>query len=257
MAARPTALPSPIATARARLRAPQGVALQADSKFPVIRAAYPFVAAKLLTDPSPRLQRALLDLLRKRRGRGGAAHLVQLVSILDHALSVSDPLTLTERLAQIYLIPEHAPLVRELMDQAIDMLDFLSTRAPEVADRVIGANDTPTPGETAAEAELRRTALAVQKAVRGAREVLGELASGSPVALSRAQRLMRALLAEPMGQQFVLEFGLKLGERATVRSAGLLLEWPENQLPGAHHRMNMDETPDLPARGEAAATRSV
>jgi len=136
----PFALP-PFYTAVIRcLGVLEGVALQADAKFPVIRAAYPFVAAKLLTDPSPRLQQALLDLLRKRSSKqGGASHLTRLVGILEHALGYTDPLTLTENLAQIYLIPEHAPLVRELMDQAVDMLDYLASRAPELVD---GALDT-------------------------------------------------------------------------------------------------------------------
>ena len=75
--------------------------------------------------------------------------------------------------------------------------------------------------------------------IRDRREVLGELVSGSPTAHSRAQRLVRALLAEPMGQQFVLEFGLKLGERATVRSVGAVLQWPEEQLPGAQYRLDL------------------
>mmetsp|Transcript_13925 Transcript_13925/g.37414 ORF Transcript_13925/g.37414 Transcript_13925/m.37414 type:complete len:343 (+) Transcript_13925:92-1120(+) len=216
----------------------EGVALQADASFPVIKSAYPFIASKLLTDPSPELQRALLDLLRKRDGRDAGAHLVHLVSLLEQAMDITDPLTLTERLASLYLVPEHAPLVRELMEQAVDMLEYLAVTGA-------GKAGTDDAGETRSERHgsqkkrdlndeaLRRTAQAVQSGVDGMQEVLAELAAGSQPARDRAGRVSRAILAEPMGQQFVLEFGLKLGERAALRSAATLLDWPEEQLPYA------------------------
>lgn len=218
--------------------------MQADAGFPVIRAAYPFVAAKLLTDPSPRLQAALLDLLSKkgRDGRSGPANLPQLVGLLQHALGEADALQLAEQLAAIYLSPQHAPLVRELMGQAVDMLDYLGSRAPELADATVGGLDPPVAGggggvaraEGPADAELRQTAAAVQHALAGVRQVAAEIAGGSPAARARAQRLARALLSEPMGQQFALEFALKLSERAAVRGAGALMGWPAEQMPGAH-----------------------
>ena len=44
---------------------PQGVALQIDSEFAIIKSAYPFIASRLLTDRSPRLQSALMALIFK------------------------------------------------------------------------------------------------------------------------------------------------------------------------------------------------
>jgi hypothetical protein len=215
--------------------------LQADAKFPVIRTAYPFVAAKLLTDPSPRLQLALLAILRKGKGKSSAANLRQTAAILRQALASTDPLTLAERLASIYLAPEQAPFVRELMDQVIDLLDELSARAPDLVVSTAVATASAAAGVSAAAAppagaddaddaeaaeERRLTALAVESALQSLRDVLTELASGSPVVHTRAQVLVRTLLDRPMGQQYAGEFAAKLSERAAARTKGVLKDWP-------------------------------
>lgn len=258
--------------ARAAHARTQGVALQSAASFPIIRAAYPFVAAKLLTDPAPRLQRALLGMLRRQRSARGSARLAQFIELLEHALRATDPLTLTERLAATYLHEEHAPLLRELMGQLVDELDLLISRAvgvggaAELARPAAQASGRRAPaaaasagsaavgeaGEVVAEEE-EFPHDALERAVHALRVALGELASGSVDARSHAERLTRALLSQPLGQQMALELGLKLNERAMLRGAGLALGWPEHQLHTSRHPVSEADGIDGAGPGPHAA----
>ena len=59
----------------------EGLALQVDDDFRIISDAYPYIASRLLTDPSPELQSALQQLLFKE----GRARWERLLQLLERA----------------------------------------------------------------------------------------------------------------------------------------------------------------------------
>ena len=96
---------------------------QVDEDFTIIKDAYPFVAARLLTERSPQLQRALSALL----FREGALRWDFLEELLTAAAQTSeyDLLAVVEQLADYMLSEEGAPLQGALASQLVDELDTL------------------------------------------------------------------------------------------------------------------------------------
>ena len=111
----------------------EGVALQVDSDFAIIQDAYPYIASRLLTDSSPRLQRALAALVFEGGvdgGEGGGSGQLRwdyLMALLENALSADDYdlLAAAEQLSAYLLSPDGQPLQRALVDQLVEELDEL------------------------------------------------------------------------------------------------------------------------------------
>lgn len=110
----------------------EGLAIQVDSNFRIINDAYPYIASRLLTDPSEDLQRALQQLLfttdtnRLRWDR--------LEELLEQATSIND-YDATQALDQLikYLVSPQAKNIREnLASELINSFDVLESEATDL-----------------------------------------------------------------------------------------------------------------------------
>ena len=104
----------------------EGVALQVDGSFAIIQDAYPYIASRLLTDPSPRLQAALYSLI----FRNGELQWNYLEGLLEKASKSSDSdmnalVSAVEQLADYLLSPEGEPALNSLKLQLVEELDEL------------------------------------------------------------------------------------------------------------------------------------
>ena len=105
----------------------EGLALQVDDKSAIIHDAYPYIAARLLTDRSPQLQRALVTLI----FRDGAIQWHLLEGLLDNAAGSRelDLLAAAEQLSGYLLSPEGSPMLERLTDEIVDEIDTLGAES--------------------------------------------------------------------------------------------------------------------------------
>ena len=109
----------------------EGVALQVDEGFALIQGAYPYIASRLLTDRSPRLQRALTSLLFEPPPTPSAGlgrlRWDYLEALLTQAAETAeyDALETLSQLADYLASDEGAPLQAALAEQLVDEIDAL------------------------------------------------------------------------------------------------------------------------------------
>ena len=125
----------------------EGVALQVDPSVAVIHAAYPYVAARLLTERSPRLQAALASLLLD--DATGRLRWESLEALLESAVGSTDydAIAAAEQLAEYLLSPSGQPLQQVLVEQLVEWLDELGAESAEYLARGVVALAAPVLGE--------------------------------------------------------------------------------------------------------------
>lgn len=99
----------------------EGLAIQVDQNFRIISDAYPYIASRLLTDPSKELQAALYQLL----FNNGIPRWERLLELLEKASATSDyDVSLAMDGLVTYIISEEGLVTRELLaNQTIEVLD--------------------------------------------------------------------------------------------------------------------------------------
>ncbi len=99
----------------------EGLAIQVDQNFRIISDAYPYIASRLLTDPSKELQAALYQLL----FNNGVPRWERLLELLEKASATSDyDVSLAMDSLVTYVVSEEGAVTRELLvNQTIDALD--------------------------------------------------------------------------------------------------------------------------------------
>ena len=105
----------------------EGIAINVDPNFKVLSKAYPYVAKRLLTDPSPELRTSLRDLLFK----DGSFRWNRLENLLKNARN-SDDYDLNQVLNQTldFLFSERGAFIREnLIDEIVKGVDTLGRRS--------------------------------------------------------------------------------------------------------------------------------
>ncbi|MBD2740238.1 AarF/ABC1/UbiB kinase family protein [Coleofasciculus sp. FACHB-1120] len=132
----------------------EGIAINVDPNFKVLSKAYPYVAKRLLTDPSPELRASLRDLLFK----DGSFRWNRLENLLKNA-RFSDDYDLTQVLNQTldFLFSERGAFIREhLTDEIVKGIDTLGRRTFQnvtysLRERVgMTVNEAPPSVETSA-----------------------------------------------------------------------------------------------------------
>ncbi|MBD1888667.1 MULTISPECIES: AarF/ABC1/UbiB kinase family protein [unclassified Coleofasciculus] len=135
----------------------EGIAINVDPNFKVLSKAYPYVAKRLLTDPSPELRASLRDLLFK----DGSFRWNRLENLLKNA-RFSDDYDLTQVLNQTldFLFSERGAFIREhLTDEIVKGIDSLGRRTFQnvtysLRERVgMTVNEAPPSAETPASLE--------------------------------------------------------------------------------------------------------
>jgi predicted unusual protein kinase regulating ubiquinone biosynthesis (AarF/ABC1/UbiB family) len=109
----------------------EGIAINVDPNFKVLSKAYPYVAKRLLSDPSPQLRASLKDLLFKE----GSFRWNRLENLLKNARS-SDDYDINQVLDQTldFLFSERGEFIREsLANELVNNIDSASRRALNTA----------------------------------------------------------------------------------------------------------------------------
>ena len=105
----------------------EGIAINVDPNFKVLSKAYPYVAKRLLTDPSPRLRTSLKELLFK----DGSFRWNRLENLLNNARNSND-YDLNQVLDQTldFLFSERGEFIREqIANELVNSIDTASRRA--------------------------------------------------------------------------------------------------------------------------------
>ncbi|MCT7950913.1 AarF/ABC1/UbiB kinase family protein [Ancylothrix sp. C2] len=113
----------------------EGIAINVDPNFKVLSKAYPYVAKRLLTDPSPELRASLRDLLFKE----GSFRWNRLENLLKNAQS-SDDYDISQALNQAleFLFSERGDFIRDyLVDEIVKSVDTLSRQSLQNATAVV------------------------------------------------------------------------------------------------------------------------
>lgn len=197
----------------------EGVAIQVDPNFKILRESYPYIASRLLTDPAPELQQALQCLLFD----GNTPRWNRLESLLESASGTSeyDVSLAAEQLLSFLLSPKGKELRYTLADQLTEEVDSLSsdvfsyyTAAIASAGRAAGIRLPPA---------LQRTEPPVRtKAMQNAEKVAQILSRSNGFNPAKFAPVLRKLVREPEGQRLGVEVAVSLAERfatSAVRAA--------------------------------------
>ena len=249
----------------------EGVALQVDGSFAIIQDAYPYIASRLLTDPSPRLQAALYSLI----FRNGELQWNYLEGLLEKASKSSDSdmnalVSAVEQLADYLLSPEGEPALNSLKLQLVEELDELGAEsASYVLQSLTSILMAPQPGGAAASSGssssgsssssssqapamptipgplgiiIEQMGVALNqlplpppspRLERAVRtlERLQRSAIASEVDLTRVGTLVATLLAQEAVQRQLTDFTLQLVQRGVQRGIRALFALPETAEP--------------------------
>ena len=249
----------------------EGVALQVDGSFAIIQDAYPYIASRLLTDPSPRLQAALYSLI----FRNGELQWNYLEGLLEKASKSSDSdmnalVSAVEQLADYLLSPEGEPALNSLKLQLVEELDELGAEsASYVLQSLTSLLMAPQPGGAAASSGssssgsssssssqapamptipgplgiiIEQMGVALNqlplpppspRLERAVRtlERLQRSAIASEVDLTRVGTLVATLLAQEAVQRQLTDFTLQLVQRGVQRGIRALFALPETAEP--------------------------
>lgn len=109
----------------------EGLAIQIDSNFRIISDAYPYIASKLLTDPSPELQAALQQLLFTEQGK---LRWDRLEELLEKAMTIPDyDVAMAIDHAIKYLVLPQASAMRiQLAEELVNGFDQLESEAVDL-----------------------------------------------------------------------------------------------------------------------------
>jgi predicted unusual protein kinase regulating ubiquinone biosynthesis (AarF/ABC1/UbiB family) len=224
----------------------EGIAINVDPNFKVLSKAYPYVAKRLLTDPSPELRTSLKELLFK----DNSFRWNRLENLLKNARD-NDDYNLSQGLNQAleFLFSERGTFIRDRVAQAVvNNLDLLSQDAARNISAVMGewfgfqvptdSNEVATPDNTPQD---RQTLEQIQR-IWG---ILQETPGFDPMQLvSMIPQLVVKPETQQMGQQIIGS----LAQRAMVRFIRGLLAGDESEVePSATAHPTIPTPASLPA----------
>ncbi|KKD38018.1 ABC1 kinase family protein [Limnoraphis robusta] len=220
----------------------EGIAINVDPNFKVLSKAYPYVAKRLLTDPSPQLRTSLKDLLFK----DGSLRWNRLENLLKNARD-SDDYDINQVLDQTldFLFSERGEFIRErLANEIVKNIDLASRNALTKAQLKVAewmgikppsSNGTkPVVTSTQNQSNLEQ----IQRIVA----ILQETKGFDPMILVQK---VPELLAKPevrqLGQQVAGELAQKTAARL-IRELLISEDYPETQKNG-HHSSSEPQAP--------------
>jgi aarF domain-containing kinase len=108
----------------------EGLGRKADSQFSIISACYPYLARRLLTDPSPRTQKALEDMLYGSSAVGSRRlDLERLASLAEVAQASTLAPAASRELIDVLLAPEGNYVQQLLLEEMSVLLEALVRQA--------------------------------------------------------------------------------------------------------------------------------
>lgn len=210
----------------------EGVAIQVDPNFKILRESYPYIASRLLTDPAPELQQALQCLLFD----GDRPRWNRLESLLESAAAAGggdyDVSQAAEQLIAFVLSPQGKQIRYNLADELTAEVDALSADVTQyyvsAAARAGAAAGVRLPRALAALPPPTTTPTMLNA------ERVARILSRSPgFSASKMRPLVFRLLREPEGQRIGLEVAVSLAERFASRAVRATFGLPplEDQRP--------------------------
>jgi predicted unusual protein kinase regulating ubiquinone biosynthesis (AarF/ABC1/UbiB family) len=221
----------------------EGIAISIDPNFKVLSKAYPYIAKRLLTDPSPQLRASLRDLLFKE----GSFRWNRLENLLRNARDSQDyniDKVLNEALD--FLFSERGEFIREkLADELVKGIDLLGQRAlfnfSSALREQVGMSVTKTP------LTLQNNAQSLEH-FQNILKIISETPGFDPAHLLP---LIPQLLVKPETQTMGQKIASRLAQRVVARAIRGLLLQPEEvnsmgegpraatRLPGESHRLSL------------------
>ena len=204
----------------------EGVAIQVDPGFRIVNDAYPYVAARLLTDESPELRRALTNLLFKDQ----TPQWSRFEALLNRASSSSeyDASAVASYLITALTEESAGPLREKLVDDLADALDYLGVGVALDFAAALGV-DLPEP-PAFLDGHYEGAAPPAAAALLAARDfLLGGDDTGDVdlEAFQRAARKVRpvaqSLVDAPALRAALVEILARVSERAASRAIRLAL----------------------------------
>ncbi|MEL7037400.1 MAG: AarF/ABC1/UbiB kinase family protein [Cyanobacteria bacterium J06592_8] len=234
----------------------EGIAINVDPNFKVLSKAYPYVAKRLLTDPSPQLRASLKDLLFKE----GSLRWNRMENLLKNARN-SDDYDINQVLDQTldFLFSERGAFIRErIANEIVNNIDLASqnalTRVQSTVAEWMGvkppASNQKKPATPASKPGQSQSNLEHIQRIIG---ILQETEGFDPIVL--VQRVPD-LLAKPEVRQLGQQVAGELAQRTAARLIRELLLPEENPdtLTNGHHS---SEAPakSLPPASLSASSR--
>eukprot|EP00178_Gracilaria_changii_P000471 TRINITY_DN1058_c0_g1_i1.p1 TRINITY_DN1058_c0_g1~~TRINITY_DN1058_c0_g1_i1.p1 ORF type:complete len:739 (-),score=110.22 TRINITY_DN1058_c0_g1_i1:11431-13647(-) len=204
----------------------EGVAIQVDPNFKILKEAYPYIASRLLTDPAPELQEALQCLLFDN----GHPRWNRLESLLESA-SVAGDYDFSVAVEQLFsfLLSPRGKLARyNLADEVTEELDALGV---DLAKYYIGMA-----AEAGAAAGLRLPMFmralpppTRTRTMENAQRMADILRNSKGFSPSKLSPIVRRFLREPESQRIGLEVAVSLAERITSRAVRFAFGLPQEE----------------------------
>ncbi|KAI0565175.1 hypothetical protein FGB62_21g452 [Gracilaria domingensis] len=204
----------------------EGVAIQVDPNFKILKESYPYIASRLLTDPSPELQEALQCLLFDN----GHPRWNRLESLLESASTAGDydVSVAVEQLFSFLLSPQGKLARYNLADEVTEELDALGV---DLAKYYVGMA-----AQAGAAAGLRLPMFmralpppTRTRTMENAERMAEILRSSKGFSPSKLSPIVRRFLREPESQRLGLEVAVSLAERITSRTIRFAFGLPQDE----------------------------
>lgn len=213
----------------------EGIAIRIDPNFKVLSAAYPYVAKRLLTDPSPQLRASLRDLLFKE----GSFRWNRLENLLRNARSNQD-YDFNQVLNQTleFLSSERGALIRDrLVDEIVKGVDALGRNAlHNVTQTLRNAFDRVPLGNRLALAinETPQASLEQQQTLEHIKRIWGILQETRGFDATQLAPQIGQVLLNPEAQRIGQQVGNRLTQKAIARLLREVLVSPTNETSNGH-----------------------
>lgn len=206
----------------------EGLAIQIDNNFRIVKDAYPYIASRLLTDSSEELQSALQQLLFKE----GEVRWDRLQELLEEAAEISDydvSLALDQMLN--YLVSEQGRPIREILaTQIVEVSDKLETETVTLLLQIVRDGDLPftlfnavrrgrnekTPALTQVLEAIEERADPESPLIPFAK-ILRIMQNSQGLSRETITSLLRKVLREPVMQELLSRVVSQLSERLSVK----------------------------------------
>lgn len=206
----------------------EGIAIRIDPNFKVLSAAYPYVAKRLLTDPSPELRASLKDLLFKE----GSFRWNRLENLLRNARSSQDyDFNQVVNQTLDFLSSERGAFIRDrLVDEIVKGVDALGRNAlHNFTDKLRDAFDKVPLGNRLALAihETPGASSEQQQTLEHIKRIWGILQETRGFDTSQLAPRIAQLLLKPEAQRIGQQVASRLTQRAVARFVREVLVSPQ------------------------------
>jgi predicted unusual protein kinase regulating ubiquinone biosynthesis (AarF/ABC1/UbiB family) len=190
----------------------EGIAINVEPDFKVLSRAYPYIAKRLLTDPSPQLRSSLRDLL----FREGSFRWNRLENLLRNAKDSQDyDLDAVLNQTVDFLFSERGEFIRDrIADEIVNSVDYMGRNAIQQFTRnlseSVGLEHRIATMNTPQQAEAQKNFEHLVRIL----SILRETEGFDPI---KVASLVPRILAKPETQQMGQKIASKLAQRAAAR----------------------------------------